>query len=185
MVLLLSVLICLLAGYTMNVPNYPPELIESLELKAQMSDLTAQQIEAGEYAPEQEETAAAFRQLEEVRHQQRIWPYQMIGWSFISLLLLVAMTLTLYVPVRYVLDHTGVTVHFLGVPTSRKWDHYRNYYLHDTGVHITTMAKPSRLDPFRGHYLQFVDNREEVADYIKRHMTLKGIPEGQEPQSSN
>lgn len=104
------------------------------------------------------------------------WP-AMIGWGFIGLVLMLGMTITLFVPVRYKLDERGVTVTFLAAPSFRSWEHYRNFYPHDTGVHLTTMPQPSALDPFRGHFLQYTGNKREVDEFIESHMTLRGQPE--------
>ena len=111
------------------------------------------------------------------------WP-QALGWGTISLTFLLGATATLFLPVRYLLDSRGVSVYFLGVPSFRQWSHYRNYYMHDTGVHLTTMPKPSALDPFRGHYVQFSrdpsgqSNRALVAAFIEEHMRAwKGKPQ--------
>lgn len=101
------------------------------------------------------------------------WP-QALGWGGISLALLLAMTTTIYLPVRYRLDQQGVTTYFIGTPTFRKWQHYRNFYAHEKLVHLTTMPKPSRLDPFRGHSLQFAGNRAEVLAFIREHMPHRG-----------
>ncbi len=102
------------------------------------------------------------------------WP-QCIGWGGLSLLLLLGMTATIFLPVRYKLDVQGVTVSFLGAPSFRKWAHYRNFYSHDTGVHLTTMPTPSGLDPFRGHYLQYgaadsMGRREQVLAFVQQHL---------------
>ncbi|MDQ3024074.1 MAG: hypothetical protein M3R04_06795 [bacterium] len=97
------------------------------------------------------------------------WP-GMLAWGLLALAALLGMTANLFLPVRYRLDERGVTVHFLGVPNFRPWEHYRNYYVHDTGVHLTTMPTPSALDPFRGHLLLFNRNREEVVAMVKAHI---------------
>lgn len=110
------------------------------------------------------------------------WWVSMVGWSFMGLLLMVGMTWTIYLPVHYRLDADGVTTRFLGIGQQRRWTHYRNFYVHDTGVHLTTMPQPSRLDAFRGHFLQYAGNRSEVVAFIERHMTLRGVPEGREPR---
>jgi len=104
------------------------------------------------------------------------WP-AMLGWAFLGLLLLLGMTSTVFLPVRYRLDARGVTVFFLGVAGFRGWEHYRNFYPHDTGVHLTTMPQPSALDPFRGHFLRYAENKLEVDRYVQDHMTLRGQPE--------
>jgi hypothetical protein len=110
------------------------------------------------------------------------WP-EALPWALMSLAILLAATASLYLPVRYRLGPEGVTVWFLGVPSTRTWDHYRNYYVHDTGVHLTTMPQPSALDPFRGHMLLFAGNRESVVPYIKARIRRPGpdrtaAPEG-------
>jgi hypothetical protein len=103
-----------------------------------------------------------------------VWPHA-LGWGGFSILLLFSMTAPIFIPARYKLDAEGVMVRFLGAPGFRKWAHYRNYYVHDTGVHMTTMPKPSRLDPFRGHYLQYgvpgsQGERALVVPFIKEHL---------------
>lgn len=104
------------------------------------------------------------------------WP-QALGWGGISILLLFGMTAAIFIPASYKLDAQGVLVNFLGAPSFRKWEHYRNFYVHDTGVHLTTMPKPSGLDPFRGHYLQYglpgsQGEKALVVPFIREHMRL-------------
>jgi hypothetical protein len=108
------------------------------------------------------------------------WP-QALGWGGFSLLVLLGMCANLFLPVSYQLDARGVTVRFLGVPSFRPWDHYRNYYSHDTGVHLTTMPEPSPLDPFRGHLLLFAGNRTEVMGMVKAHIARPSKPTSATP----
>jgi hypothetical protein len=99
------------------------------------------------------------------------WPHA-LGFATVSLILLLGTTATIYLPVGYKLDARGVTVYFLGTASFRQWEHYRNFYVHPNGVHLTTMPKPSRLDPFRGHMLQFSERggagvKEAVCAFIR------------------
>lgn len=159
--------ISLLCGYALNVPNYPRDFIDTLEVRLAEppEGIATEQLEIDR------------KQLADIKHHLEVWPYRMLGWAGVSFLLLFGMTATLFLPVRYKLDAKGVTVYFLGAPSHRSWEHYRNFYVHDTGVHLTTMPKPSGLDPFRGHYLQYSGNKKEVVAYIKEHMVLRGQPE--------
>jgi len=154
--------VALLAGFAFNYPNYPAT-------DAASPGGSALEAPAGDGAAEARPA------------DPRYWIGQATTWSLISLLLLLSMTSTIYLPVRYKLDGRGVTGYFLRVPTFRDWRHYRNFYVHKNGVHLTTMPTPSPLDAFRGHFLQFSGNRDEVVAFIEAHMTLRGIPEGQEP----
>ncbi len=92
------------------------------------------------------------------------------GYTILAFVLLFGATLSMLVPIRYRLDAKGVTVFFLGTRSFRPWSHYRNYYVHKNGIFLTSMSKPSGLDPFRGHFLYYRDNRDEVIDYVKRNV---------------
>ena len=74
------------------------------------------------------------------------------------------------VPIRYEFSKKGVTVFFLGTRSFRSWSHYRNLYVHKDGVFLTSMKKPSGLDPFRGHFLYYGGNRDEVVGYARRYI---------------
>jgi hypothetical protein len=94
-------------------------------------------------------------------------------WALLGFLLVATMLSVLFLPARYRLDSRGVTVWFPpGVPNQRDWAHYRNAYFHSNLVYLTTMPRPSPLDPFRGHSLLFDDaspagNRSVVQSYIE------------------
>jgi hypothetical protein len=94
------------------------------------------------------------------------WPAS-LAWGGLALLLLLGMTANTFLPARYRLDERGISTWFLGAPSFRPWSHYRNYYVHDTGAHLTTMPDPSPLDPFRGHMLMFAGNREAVVAALR------------------
>lgn len=101
-----------------------------------------------------------------------LWP-GMLPWTAMGLLILLGMCSTLFLPVSYKLDNKGVTVIFLLAPSFRPWEHYRNYYVHDTLVHLTTMPQPSPLDAFRGHPLQYgrlQGRKEEVIAFISQRI---------------
>lgn len=95
-----------------------------------------------------------------------------VNWfMLLAALFMFGMTLSLLVPIGYTLDEKGVTVRFLGVPSFRQWQHYRNVYVHKNGVFLTSMRKPSGLDPFRGHFLLLTsENRDVIVLYAKRHI---------------
>jgi hypothetical protein len=96
----------------------------------------------------------------------------MFAWGGLAFVLAVLMCAALFLPVRYRLDKRGVLVTFMLAPSFRPWEHYRNFYVHDTGVHLTTMPQPSALDPFRGHFIQYGrgGQRREVVDYLSAYI---------------
>lgn len=110
------------------------------------------------------------------------WP-DILAWGGLGLIALLGMCATLFLPVSYKLDNRGVTVSFLLAPSFRPWEYYRNFYVHDTVVHLTTMPQPSPLDAFRGHPLQYgrlQGRREEVVAFIRQRIppTADSPPSG-------
>jgi len=145
--LAMCVILALLAGFSVNYPNYSVDTVPT----------TGQDAAVEERTPEEIAELTAYRDN---------WVGRSLIWSLFGVVLLVGMTASIYLPVRYRLDDRGVTTFFLWVPTTRPWNHYRNYYVHDTGIHLTTMAEPSPLDAFRGHYIQYGQNRDEVKAFV-------------------
>jgi len=95
-------------------------------------------------------------------------------FALLAFLVLFGSTMSIYLPIRYRFTPEGVTVFFLGVPSFRPWKHYHQAYVHENGVFLTSMPRPSRLDPFRGHFLKYAGNREAVVNYVRRFISKKG-----------
>jgi uncharacterized membrane protein YwaF len=94
-----------------------------------------------------------------------------IVFALLAALCMFGMTLSLLVPISYRMDERGVTVSFLGTNSFRPWSHYRNIYVHSNGVFLTSMDRPSKLDPFRGHFMLIQkDNREKVTTYARQYI---------------
>ncbi len=165
------VAVAVLFGYTVSVPNYPPEQLIA-QYRQEAAPLDGNPTGAG-LSPEEHARAlkaqAALQQLAADPAGTR-WRGEWAVWSAISLVFLLGMTLVIYTPVSYRLDARGVTVRFMGVNSFRPWEHYRNFYAHTRVVHLTTMPRPSRLDPFRGHPLQFAGNRDAVLAFLETHI---------------
>jgi hypothetical protein len=171
--LLLTLVVAVIAGVTSAYPNFPHSYIEQLLESSDTGMAPAGPGNPTERALTPEELKETREILDAVEH----WPQQAVGWVLLSLLFLLGMTFTLYLPAQYRLDKDGVNVRFAGTNSFRKWSHYRNYYFHDTGVHLTTMPRPSPLDPFRGHFLRYSGNSDAVKTFITEHMAAwKGQP---------
>lgn len=169
----LSLLLAALLSWSVTFPNMPASYEQRLEQNmAELGSAPFAVVDGEQVSREQLEG-----QLEQIRRQREQFPLQWLMWGLVSALLLLGMNASLYLPVHYRLDERGVTVTFLGVPSLRRWEHYRNYYAHRHLVHLTTMPRPSPLDPFRGHSLLFAGNREEVLAFIGRHVEKRNSKE--------
>ncbi|MFQ3587026.1 MAG: hypothetical protein SNJ74_04315 [Fimbriimonadaceae bacterium] len=78
-------------------------------------------------------------------------------------------TTEFWLPLRYTVDSEGARVRCGLVETALTWDRVKRAVLADDGVKLSPLAKASRMGAFRGVYLRFADNRDDVLAAIGRH----------------
>ena len=71
-------------------------------------------------------------------------------------------------PVRFEIDAEGATCRTLAGRTRITWDRVRKYYLDDGGIKLSPLARQGRLESYRGVYLRFGGNRDEVIRVVRR-----------------
>lgn len=77
-------------------------------------------------------------------------------------------TAELFLPLKYRIDESGAQVRCGLSVTSIGWSDVRRLLPMADGVRLSPLEKPSRLDEFRGVYLRFRDNAEEVSGKIRQ-----------------
>ena len=90
-----------------------------------------------------------------------------------SVVLMVVMFLTLsayWFPTRYTLTHEGVTVKTIVNTYERAWSLFRSYWPDKNGVLLSPFPYRSRLENFRGLFVRFEGNRDEVVAFVKRYV---------------
>jgi hypothetical protein len=91
-----------------------------------------------------------------------------------------------YLPIRYRLTEKGIAIKSLTQALTREWKMFRTCYPDKNGILLSPFTRPTRLENFRGLFLLFEDNAEEVTDYVRRHLNRDAEPastSGQEGQS--
>ena len=71
---------------------------------------------------------------------------------------------------RYALDGEGVRSKHLGLKQRRSWAEFRRADEQQEGIFLAPSTHPGRLDSFRGVFLRFDHNREEVARFVRCHV---------------
>ncbi len=71
---------------------------------------------------------------------------------------------------RYVLDGAGVSSEHLGFKQRRSWAEFRRADEHRDGIFLRPSVRPGRLDSFRGVFLRFAQNREDVVRFVRCHV---------------
>ena len=75
-----------------------------------------------------------------------------------------------FFPTYYVLDGEGVSSEHLGFKQRRSWAEFRRVDEHRDGIFLRPSTRPGRLDSFRGVFLRFDKNREDVARFVRCHV---------------
>lgn len=70
-------------------------------------------------------------------------------------------------PVTYELTEQGAMCKTLVKFSEIKWKNVKRCYLDDLGVKLSPLEHQSRLEAFRGVYLRFGNNRDEVIEAVK------------------
>lgn len=87
-------------------------------------------------------------------------------WMIIALILLGGGILSYWLPTYYSLDKEGIKIKGIVLEKMKKWEEFRSYYEDKNGVFLSPFAKPTRLENYRGVYVRFNNNSEEVIDFI-------------------
>jgi hypothetical protein len=71
----------------------------------------------------------------------------------------------------------GLESRFLGMTRRFTWDQFRSYYPDRNGVLLSPFVRPSRLENFRGFYLRFDGQSEDVLRVVKERIPLNAPEE--------
>ncbi len=95
------------------------------------------------------------------------------AFAVLALVILLLSLAKFYFPTRFQLTDETVTVKTTTQTLVKPWSQYRSYYPDKNGVLLSPFPEPSRLENFRGLYLMFADNRDEVIAFVDTHVGRK------------
>jgi hypothetical protein len=84
-----------------------------------------------------------------------------------SVVVLLGSLSSFFLPTYYELDNEKVKIRFFFTLKEKKWGMFRSCYVDKNGVLLSPFEKPSRLENFRGIYIRFNQNKDEVVDFVK------------------
>ena len=93
-----------------------------------------------------------------------------IGYGLLSMALLAVALSRYFVPTRYALDGAGAQVSHLGARRQISWAQVRSIGMDAQGVFLSPFSRPHRLAPFRGCFLRFGNNRDEIIRFVRTHV---------------
>ncbi len=96
------------------------------------------------------------------------------SWFFVALTFLVlwGSLSQFFVRTKFTFTERKVRVQYIVNKVEKEWSQYRSFYVDKNGVLLSPFLRPSRLENFRGLYVRFADNRDEVLNVIKQKIIV-------------
>lgn len=93
--------------------------------------------------------------------------------TVLSVVIMLGSLSSFFLPTHYELDQKKVRVRFFLTTREREWGAFRSFYVDKNGVLLSPFKKPSRLENFRGVYVRFNQNKDQVVDFVKSNIQRK------------
>jgi len=84
------------------------------------------------------------------------------AFGVLAMVVLFASLAKFFMPTRFILTDKTVTIKSTTQKITKPWSMFRSFYPDRNGVLLSPFPEPSRLENFRGMYLIFADNRDQV-----------------------
>jgi hypothetical protein len=98
---------------------------------------------------------------------------QSLWWTIFALALFLVFLNRFFFPSRFVIDEEGITARYPLRRLRLRWTDLRRFVHDRYGAFLSTRARRSWLDGYRGMHILFGDQRQAVLDRIRAH-----LPEG-------
>jgi len=106
------------------------------------------------------------------------WNIGSILLTVVAALLLLGSLSSFYLPTQYMIDESGVRSKRILHNRSLSWTRIRSVVDERNGLFVSPFPVKSRLENFRGIYLPYRNNRQEVISAIRNFAPeLYGLPE--------
>lgn len=89
----------------------------------------------------------------------------------ICMVLVIGSLAGFFFPTEFQLTETGLVVRSLFGTQERLWTSFRSFYPDRNGVLLSPFPRPSRLENFRGIYVRFDNNREQVLEFVTQRLS--------------
>jgi hypothetical protein len=87
--------------------------------------------------------------------------------TILSVVIMLGSLSSFFLPTYYELDGKKIKVKFFFNTKEKEWSMFRSFYVDKNGVLLSPFERPSRLENFRGLYVRFNQNKEEVVDFVR------------------
>jgi len=103
----------------------------------------------------------------------------LIWFGLFAFIIFFLSMLAYFLPIGYRITGEFLSITFLGFENKYPLGKYRNFYVNPSGIHFSTFSHPSPLDPFRGNFVRFNRNKDEVLGFLKEVLPPEVIANSQ------
>ena len=96
-------------------------------------------------------------------------------FTFLSVIIMLGSLSSFFFPVTFSLDEEFVTVRSPFTTKRKRWVEFKSFWVDRHGVLLSPFARRSRLESFRGLYIRFSANRDEVVEFVRRRWQENGL----------
>jgi hypothetical protein len=89
-------------------------------------------------------------------------------FTVIAALILYGSLTQYFTKTTYEFTETRVRVKYVVNKIEKEWAQYRSYYVDKNGVLLSPFAGPSRLENFRGLFIRFARNKDQVMEIVRQ-----------------
>lgn len=95
--------------------------------------------------------------------------------TILSIFILLGALSTFFLPTEYELTSDKIKVRFFFSQREKDWSFYRSFYVDKNGVLLSPFEKPSRLENFRGIYIRFDQNKDQVVKFVSSKIKTEEV----------
>lgn len=96
-------------------------------------------------------------------------------FTILALVVLFGSLSKFYLPTFYELNDKTVIIKTTTQTLKKEWKLYRSYYPDKNGVLLSPYSEQTRMENFRGIYLMFEKNKDEVLKFIETHINREEL----------
>ena len=93
------------------------------------------------------------------------------AFTVLALVVLFMSLAKFYMPTAFKLTDKEIIIKSTTQTVKKEWSMFRSFYPDKNGVLLSPFVRPSRMENFRGMFLMFNDNRDEVIAFVESHIT--------------
>lgn len=95
-----------------------------------------------------------------------------LGYALLAAALLSISLGRYLLPTAFELDQSGAAARFAGQRRRMAWGEAKRVSVQRRGVYLSPFERPSRLESFRGLFLRFAGNANEVVRFVERQTAM-------------